>query len=427
MMEKGTQIPDVAGVAEKALREVVEKIEYGTTAFLHASLALLAAGFATVSLLYCVQPLMPLFVADFAVSAVDASLTLSLTTGLLAVSMLAAGALSEVCGRKPLMVASLLLSSVLTMVCAMVPHWHTLLVVRALTGVALSGLPAVAMAYVAEEMHPRSLGLAMGLYVGGAGLGGMAGRLLTGIVTDNWGWRAAMTVIGSLGFVCAAILWRNLPASRHFVRRDPRMTPLIQGFGAHFRDPVLRSLFAVGFLVMGSFVAVYNYISYRLLAPPFSLSQAGIGEILAVYLGGIVSSTSMGRLSEWLGRNAVLPATLILMLAGMALTLSGRLSLIVVGIAMLTFGYFGSHSVASAWVAARARTSKEQASSLYLFAYYLGSSVMGWLGGVFWKLDSWRAVISLASALVLAAIAIALHLRDLPAHRPDGDVQRGEH
>lgn len=408
----------IVAAAGEAPREAAGKIQHGTPAFWRTNFALFAAGFATFALLYCVQPLMPLFSVDFGVSAAGASLALSLTTGLLAVSMLVAGGLSEAWGRKPIMVASLLLSALLTVICAVLPHWPTLLFVRALIGVALSGLPAVAMAYVGEEMHPRSLGHAMGLYVGGTGLGGMAGRLLTGVITDVWGWRSAVAVIGVLGLLSAAILWRFLPASRHFVRRELRLAPLAGAFGTHLRDGVLPLLFVEGFLLMGSFVTVYNYVGYRLIAPPFALSQTEIGLIFAVYLFGVVSSTWVGSLSGKFGRRAVLPATLLLMLAGTAMTLSDRLWLIVAGVAVLTIGFFGTHSVASAWVGALARTSKAQASSLYLFAYYLGSGVVGSLGGVFWNLLGWSGVVCMTSGLLLLALAIALWLYLLPTRLP---------
>lgn len=407
----------VISTAGEAPRQLKGKIEHGTPAYWQTNFALFAAGFATFALLYCVQPLMPLFSADFSVSAAGASLALSLTTGLLAVTMLVAGGLSEAWGRKPIMVASLLLSAVLTVICATVPHWSTLLVMRALMGIALSGLPAVAMAYVGEEMHPRSLGHAMGLYVGGTGLGGMAGRLLTGVITDDWGWRAAVLVIGVLGILSAAVLWRCLPPSRHFVKRELRIAPLVRAFGTHLRDSILPLLFVEGFLLMGSFVTVYNYVGYRLVAAPFSLSQTKIGLIFAVYLFGIVSSAWAGSLSGKLGRRVVLPAMLILMLAGTAITLSNQLWVIVFGVAVLTIGFFGTHSVASAWVGARAQVSKAQASSLYLFAYYLGSSVVGSLGGVFWNLRGWHGVVSMACALLLLAIVIALWLYRLPAQQ----------
>jgi YNFM family putative membrane transporter len=235
------------------------------------------------------------------------------------------------------------------------------------------------------------------------------------VITDVWGWRSAVLVIGVLGVLSAAILWRCLPPSRHFVKRELRVVPLVRAFGTHLRDGILPLLFVEAFLLMGSFVTVYNYVGYRLIAAPFSLNQTKIGLIFAVYLFGVVSSAWAGSLSAKVGRRVVLPATLMLMFVGTAITLSNQLWVIVFGVAVLTIGFFGTHSVASAWVGARAQVSKAQASSLYLFAYYLGSSVVGSLGGVFWSLRGWHGVVAMACALLLLAIGIAGWLYRLPS------------
>ena len=89
-----------------------------------------------------------------------------------------------------LTVAALLASALLTIVAALVPSWHGFLALRALTGLTASGLPAVAMAYVGEEMHPRSIGLAMGLYIGGSALGGL--------FWSDGGWPGVVVLVGSL-------------------------------------------------------------------------------------------------------------------------------------------------------------------------------------------------------------------------------------
>src|SRR5699024_9044487 len=106
-----------------------------------------------------------------------------------------------------------------------------------------------------------------------------------------------------------------------------------------------------------------------------------VGWIFVVYLTGTVSAAWMGKGADRRGRRNVLWFGLILMLVGAALTLSPLLWCKVIGLAMFTFGFFGSHSVASGWVGKKAKTAKAQASSLYLFFYYLGSSVSGTLGG----------------------------------------------
>jgi YNFM family putative membrane transporter len=402
--------PSLRAAAEAAAHDVAAFIERGTPAFLRTNLALFAAGFATFALLYCVQPLLPEFSAEFGVSAAASSLTLSLTTGAMAFCLLVASAVSDAWGRKQLMTASLLASAVLTVAASAAPRWGELLALRALTGVAISGLPAVAMAYVSEEMHPKSIGLAMGLYIGGSGLGGMSGRLIVGVVTDVAGWRTAMLAIGLLGLACGLMFWRSLPPSRHFRRQRASAGRLARAFSTHLGDAALPWLFACGFALMGGFVTAYNYIGYRLLAPPFELSQTEVGLLFTVYLVGVATSALVGDLAGRLGRRRVFWAAFVVMLAGTAMTLSSSLWLIVPGVAVLTAGFFAGHSIASAWVGARARQSKAQAAALYLFFYYLGSSVAGSAGGVFWAARGWDGVAGFTGALLLAGLAMAARL-----------------
>src|ERR1700751_3096142 len=215
------------------------KVQRGTAAFHRTNLALFSAGFSTFALMYCLQPLMPLFAREFHVNAASSSLSISLTTGCLALSMLFAGGLSEAWGRKPIMVVSLFSSSALTVVSAVVPSWSDFLFCRALEGITFSGLPSVAMAYLGEEMDAAAIGLAMGLYIGRSAIGGMSGRLIVGVLTDAFSWRFAVAAIGVLGLGLAAFFWRSLPPSRHFERHPLHMGRLLQLMGEHVGDPGL--------------------------------------------------------------------------------------------------------------------------------------------------------------------------------------------
>nr|WP_312861411.1 MFS transporter [Segnochrobactrum spirostomi] len=411
------ETPSALEVADPII-ETVALIEHGTPEFRRTNLALFAAGFATFALLYCVQPLFPVFTRDFGATPVHASLALSLTTGFLAVSLLFAGSVSEIVGRKPIMVASLFVSAGLTIVSSVAPTWAVFLTIRALEGITLSGLPAVAMAYLGEEIHPRSIGLAMGLYIGGSAFGGMAGRFLSGALSDAIHWRVAIAVIGGLGLLSAIAFWRSLPASLHFEAQARSLRALARSFAGHLRDPAMRLLFAESFLLMGSFVTLYNYAGYRLVAPPYHLSQTAIGAIFLVYLIGTFSSAWVGNLAGRLGRRKVFWATLVIMMAGAALTLAQPLPVIIAGIAVFTFGFFGGHSIASSWVGRRATSAKAQASSLYLFAYYGGSSLVGSAGGLFFTAFAWPGVVGLVVALLLIALAGAIALARLPALAP---------
>ena len=389
-------------------------IEKGTPLFMRTVLALFSGGFATFALLYCVQPMMPLLSREFSINAAQSSLILSVATGLLAVGLLVTGPISDRIGRKPVMVAALFAAALCTIASAMMPTWHGVLLLRALVGLSLSGLAAVAMTYLSEEIHPKHIGMAMGLYIAGNAIGGMCGRLITGVLIDFVSWHTAMLVIGGLALIAAAVFWRILPESRNFRPRSLHPRSLLDGFIMHFRDAGLPLLFLEAFVLMGAFVTLFNYIGYRLLAEPYHLDQAFVGLLSVVYLSGIYSSAKIGALADKLGRRKMLWATIALMLAGLALTMATPLWLVILGMLVFTFGFFGAHSVASSWIGRRALKAKGQASSLYLFSYYAGSSVAGTAGGVAWHLGGWNGVGLFIGTLLVVALLVAVKLAKLP-------------
>lgn len=312
------------------------------------------------------------------------------------------------------MAASLVLSALIVIFTAFSPTFGTLIGFRILQGIVLAGLPAIAMAYLGEEVDPKSLGVAMGIYISGNSIGGMAGRIITGSITDLFSWRIAMGSIGVISFLLSLWFWLHLPKSNYFTPKPLELKTLVKSFVGHLKDPALLCLFCIAFILMGSFVTLYNYIGFELIAPPYQLSQTIVGWIFIVYLTGTFSSTWMGRLSDTLGRRKVLWLGLVIMVAGAVLTLVAPLVLKIIGIAIFTFGFFGAHSIASSWVGRRAQTAKAQASSLYLFFYYSGSSIAGTAGGFFWSHFGWAGVIGFIIFLLLVAFPLTVKLSSVP-------------
>jgi MFS transporter, YNFM family, putative membrane transport protein len=375
----------------------------GTAAYRRATLALFCAGFATFALLYCVQPLLPLLAMHFSVSAAGSSLALSLTTLSLAFCLLVSGALAESWGRKPVMAAALGLASLLGIACALVDSWDHLLWLRALLGLALSGLPALAMAYVGEEFDPEALPAAMGLYIGGTALGGLLGRLLAGLLSDLGGWPLALAGIAGMGLLALGLFVWLLPPSRHFTAQSLSLRGLLGNFAMHLGNGELRRLFLLAFLLMGGFVALFNYVGFRLAAAPFNLSSSLIGLLFTVCLVGIFSAGWAGRLVPSMGARQVMQGGIAIMLLGVALCATPWLSAAVAGLALFTLGFFAAHAVASGQVGQRANGAKAQASALYLCAYYLGSSVIGYAAGYIWEHAGWLPMLAVLAALFMAA------------------------
>ena len=403
-------------------------IAAGTPAYRKFSLALVIAGFATFSLLYSVQSLLPIFSHTFRVSAGEASLVVSLATGPLAITLIVASVLSDRIGRQQMIMASLFAGSLLTVASAGLPGWHSLLVTRFLTGIALGGIPAVAMAYVAEEVDASSIGGAMGVYIAGSAIGGMTGRILASVLADLLNWRIALGVVGGCSLIGALVFWQIAPPSRSFAPRKHDWASFFASVRYLAQDAALPWLYSESFLLMGAFVTVYNYVAFHLLAPPYSLSQAGVGTIFLLYIVGSFSSTWFGKLAGRLGRRRVFWIPIVVFLCGLALTVARPLLLIILGVAVLTVGYFGAHSVASSWVGRRGRAARAQAAAFYLFFLYVGSSVLGSAGGIAWSRAGWIGVASFVSVLIVAALLVGLRLvavRPLPENevpQPTGDA-----
>lgn len=375
------------------------------------SLALFLGGFSTFSLLYCVQPLLPTFARSFGLSPAQSAMALSLSTATLAIAILMAGGAAQRLNLKTLMFGSMVLAAACNLAAALAPSWPLLLVARAAEGLLLGGVPAVAMTYLAEETEASDLAAAMGLYVAGTAFGGMAGRVGMGLLLATFDWRMAMAAIGAIDLVAALAFFALLPKPRHVRAPAPEhLSDRLRTWGQAWRRPGLPALFGLGFCLTGVFVALFNYVEFRLEGAPYHLSQTQVGLIFLVYAFGVWSSSTAGRLTERHGRRRLLLVGLAVILAGIVLTLPASLVSVIAGIALVTTGFFIAHAVASGWVGRLAGPAKSQSAALYLLFYYAGSSLAGAVGGWFWRHGAWPAVAGFTAALVLAGVALALRI-----------------
>ncbi|MEV5701605.1 MFS transporter [Streptomyces anthocyanicus] len=380
----------------------------GGPGYRRMSFALFLAGVATFALLYSTQALLPLISGDLGVTASDASWTVAAATGGLALFVLPMSALSERFGRRTVMTASLAVAVSVGLLVPFAPSLPALVALRAVQGAALAGLPASATAYLAEEVRPRALVTAIGLFVAGNSVGGMSGRVITGWVAQEWGWRVAVGVIGLVAVACAVAFRLLLPAPQHFTPGSLRPRVLVGTVRDHLANPLLRRLYAIGALFMTVFGGVYTVIGYRLTEAPFSLPQGLIGSIFLVYLVGTVSASTAGRLVGRLGRRGALYLGAGTTAAGLLLSLAPSLPLVLLGLVLITAGFFAGHAVASSAVGKTAQHGRAQASALYQSAYYVGSSAGSTVGAVAFHSGGWAGTVAVGVLAVLGVVVITV-------------------
>lgn len=363
------------------------------------------AGVATFAQLYSTQAVLPLLAADLEITAADAALTISLATVGLAVTVIPWSFLADRIGRVRAMAWGISIATVLGLLVPFATSFGMLLALRLLEGMALGGIPAIAIAYLNEEVTKAHAALAAGSYVAGTTLGGLAGRLVAGPAGELWGWRAAALAVSVLATLAAVAFLLLVPRARGFVSTRAGLRGALRTLGGHLRNVRLLALYMQAFLMMGGFVAVYNYLGFRLSVGPFNLPATLISLIFLAYLSGTVSSRWAAGLTTRFGRRTVLLAGLALATAGLAMTLAPYLPLILAGLVVFTGGFFAAHSIGAGWTGAIASSGRAQAASLYNLAYYLGSSVIGWAGGLVFQSWGWPALA--AGVMVLTCLTAA--------------------
>lgn len=378
------------------------------------SISLFLAGLATFALLYDTQPVLPQISAHYGLRPDQAALSVSISTIGLALALLIVGPISEVRGRTRVIFISLFAAGAVAICVGLAPTWELMLLLRLIQGISVAGLPAVAMAYLTEEVHRSAQARAAGLYIAGTALGGMTGRLGVSALTEVVGWRGGLIAMGAVALLCAVLVWRFLPRSQGFIPGESGLANLAHQTSAIMHDRVLLGLFFIAAAGMGSFVGVFNIMGFRLEAAPYGYSVGVVGLIFLVYALGSYSSAYAGKLAHKWGQRKVEPYAITVMICGLLLTLATPIWVIIMGLAIFTAGFFATHGVASGWVAARARAgvgATGQASSAYMFFYYLGSSIFGALAGTFWHWKAWPGVVLMAGVLLLAGLGVAFALK----------------
>lgn len=385
-------------------------IQKGTQQYWRTLSALFLGSIASYGMMYSVQPLIPVFSDQYGMSPSMASLAMSFTTGGMALSMLAIVFLSGFLDRKTTMTVALLGSAILTVIVALCTDFNTLLICRAMLGLVVAGFPAIAVAYINEEFEPSITGLVIGIYISGTSIGGLVGRFVVSLLTDFVSWQKALWVMGFAGVLIGLWFYFGIPKSKHFFA-SRRLPENVLGTLAHsLRNNMLLPLFIISFLIMGALMAIYNYIGYPLKAPPYNLSQTAIGGLFTLYLVGTFSSTFMGNRADRYGNGKILFFSISIMLVGALITLFNPLVVKIIGLAIFTFGFFGSHSTACSWVGKCCDGDKAQSGTLYLLFYYFGSSVFGTVGGIFLHSYGWEGVIGLVAIILVSALLLTAKL-----------------
>ena len=379
--------------------------------YIRIILALALSGLAELASLFFIQPLLPVLAVEYDVPVSQVSIILSAETALLAIGLLFTGTLSDHYGRKKLIIVSLLLGGLLTMLCPLVESWAMLVALRAVIGLALSGIAAAATAYISEEVAPVVAGVVTGYFVFGNSMGGMSGRIVASQLIDHISINTIFYGFAISLILVALLVYFLLPASQNFKpTQNLNVLRVVKGAASHFKNKKLALAFVISFIIFGVFTSLYNYLAFFLKGEPFHISPANAGLLSFSFALSFFTAPQAGRLSAKYGSMRVLRALFVMMALGMLLTLTSNVVTFIIGAVIFTGCFFGCHSIGLSWVSKNATHARGQAVALYLFFYYMGGSVIGFVNGFVFHSMGWQGMTGFIIALLAVGAVVETYL-----------------
>lgn len=368
---------------------------------------MLISGLSVFAQLYLFQPMLSELQASFGVSLATGSLAVSASTIGMATGLFLFAFKADTFKRERLMSLSLILSALLTITSAFMSHFVLLLLLNFLKGIALSGVSAVALAYLSDEIEPGKIGLAISLYLSGNTIGGMTGRVAGSLLAGWGGWQQAVWVIGITSLLLGFLFYWKIPTSSQVSQNSISIREKLQQMRDLLSKRLFIGMYLIAALAMGVFVSVYNYISIQLESPRYGLPHQMIAMIFVMYLTGVAGSIIVGKLSDKHRPERLLRYSLILLGAGLSMLLIPRLWALIAGLGILTFAFFSTHTIASRIVSVNASRSKSSATSIYWLSYYAGSSIIGSLTGIILTRFGWDTFVEILLMLTTLSYLIS--------------------
>ena len=389
-----------------------EKAVKGSVRYKRIKWGIFLIGVSVFAQLYNYQPLLSEITHYFAVTPAESSYLVSASTFGMAIGLLLFAFIADRYARKDVMLFSLVTSTMLTLTSVFVSDFSLLININLVKGICISGVSAVTLAYLAEEIDSKSIGTAISFYLAGNTFGGMFGRIIAALVSGWFNWQVAVLTIGLLALGIAIIFYFLFPESNFFQPQKVKFDKKWRQMQRIFRNKKILALYLVAICLMGTFVSIYNYLGFKLEAPPYNLPHYIIALIFLMYAFGIVGNLVAGRLSDRYAPKNILLFALFLLFAGLGLMYSSNLVVILIGLTLFTIAFFSGHTIASRVVTQLGGKAKSSATALYWFFYYMGSTWIGSSTGFFINNNNWGGFfLTLLGLATVALVATYLTTR----------------
>ncbi|TCU21211.1 putative MFS family arabinose efflux permease [Rhizobium azibense] len=382
------------------------RTSFGSAAADSARFAVIALiAFLTLVDLFAAQAIVPALVAKFEVSRAAIGFAVNASTFGMAVAGLGVAFFGRGFDRRNGIWISLALLSIPTTALAFTDDLSIFAALRVVQGLCMSTAFTLTMAYLSEHFSPAQASGALAAYVTGNVASNFFGRIVSAALAGLGGLEINFLTFAALNLAGALLVWSTLKKTSKMMQTSEDGSFNMRRWAYHFADGELRRTFAIGFLILFTFIGTFTYVNFQLVA--LGLTPMTLGLVYLVFLPSMLTTPMAGKLAGRIGAKLGIISTLGLAVFGLAALLSARLPLVLSGLALVAIGTFLAQAIATGLVGRRAITDKAGASGIYLASYYTGGLAGSLVLGQVFDHLGWRASVGVLVAAMFAAIVIA--------------------
>jgi MFS transporter, SHS family, lactate transporter len=238
---------------------------------------------------------------DFGTDITAVTWGITATLALRPLGALAFGRLADRFGRRPALIGSILLYSLMELATAFAPSLGVFVLLRALYGIAMGGEWGIGASLAFESVPVRARGLVSGILQAGYPCGYLLAAVAFGLVFPQIGWRG-MFVVGAVPALLAVYIFKSVPESQTWIsgrRHAPR-----RSLRSQLREHWPLALYAIVLMTCFNFFSHGTQDLYpTLLSVQRGFSTGTISVIAVIYnVGAICGGLVFGALSTRVGR-----------------------------------------------------------------------------------------------------------------------------
>jgi len=358
----------------------------------------------TLCTLYAVQPIQPLFEQEFNLSRFEAVIFTTVIMLPLGFAPIFYGYILETFSSKRFLQNAILLLGFLELLFAFTDTYVFLLTIRGLQGLIIPAVLTSLMSYISFITPKDKVQQAIGYYIGATIFGGFIGRLLSGFLSDMFGWRLFFILLGiALVVMYGCLHYLSEEVKVDFVK--PKFSQIMD----ILNNKTFFNIYMMMFFIFFVFQALLNFLPFQLKTFSSTMGFGKVGLMYAGYIIGFIISIRILFLIRFFGNETrTIIVGIVTYAVGLQIFQISDYMVMFGGMFVFCAGFFIIHSVASGLISKLAHEKRAISNGLYLSFYYAGGTFGTFAPGVFFEYLGWNAFVLLLSFIVLCTLFFAL-------------------